>query len=148
LQAKICTFACYIVINLNMKKKIIRLSIYFLLCLLALPFLSKAGDEDEKTELIKKAQYEESVQNYWAAVKAYTRLLKLEPNSIDYYFHRGICRIELGDEKESIDDFTKVIELKPDHGGAYKERAIAYFDLKDYKNALVDNNKAIELIPH
>src|SRR6185312_15702096 len=130
-----------------MKNKIVlSFSYYFLLCLLALPVLCKAGDEDEKAELLKKAQYEESVQNYWAAAKAYTKLIKLEPNSIEYYFHRGICRIELRDEQEAIDDFTKVIELKPDHGDAYKERAIAYFDLKDYQNALTDNNKAIELI--
>src|SRR6185312_5100053 len=133
------------ILPIAMEKNIV-VKLYILLALISIPLFSNAKGED-KTELLKKAKYEESVGNYWAAVKLYTKLLELEPNSADLYFRRGISKIELRDAKGAVEDFTKSIELKPGNVDAYKERAQAYYDLNDFPHALADNDKAIELDP-
>jgi lipoprotein NlpI len=71
----------------------------------------------------------------------------LEPENINAYYARGICRSKEEEYSKSIDDFTKVIKLDPEYVEAYINRGISRYYTKDYSGAIEDWYRAIKLDP-
>ncbi len=72
----------------------------------------------QANEMAKQGEYEE-------AIKAYERVIELDPGFINAYYNRGVARIRLKEFQEAVEDFNKAIELKPDSVYAYISRGFA-----------------------
>jgi len=81
-------------------------------------------------------------------MRYYNLALKLDPNSMQAYFWRGIAYYEnLHDYQKALADFNRTISLKPDRAANYIWRAKVFSQQKAYDKALVDLNRALVLDP-
>ena len=91
-------------------------------------------------EMAKRGEYEE-------AIKAYGRVIALDPRFADAYYDRGVAKVRLKEFQEAIKDFDKAIELKPDDIFCYLNRGVARDQLKEFQEAIKDFDEAIDLKP-
>ncbi len=84
---------------------------------------------------------------YQDAVEMLNVLLKVDPNSHEGYFLRGIAKYNLDDLLGAEADFTAAIEKNPVFTTAYQYRAITRSRMGNYDDALNDFREAIELLP-
>lgn len=83
-----------------------------------------------------------------AAIKEYSKAIKLDPNDVEAYYNRGnVCR-KLKRYTRAIEEYSKAIELNPNFAIAYGNRGVSYRILSQYENAFKDYNKVIELNPN
>ncbi|MDN5199808.1 tetratricopeptide repeat protein [Fulvivirgaceae bacterium BMA10] len=82
---------------------------------------------------------------YFDAFMDLNRVIHERPDEINPYYHRAICRGNMGDRSGALRDFNYVIGKKPDMGRAYFNRGIIY--QRGFKNrkAINDYTKAIDL---
>ncbi len=83
--------------------------------------------------------------NFIFAANYFTKAIKLNPNTPNFYYNRAVCYLEQKKYKFALSDYNKVIKLNPSDVDAYNSRGICYFREKNYKLALEDFNKAIQL---
>ena len=74
----------------------------------------------------------------------YTTCVTLWPDSYLAYFHRGLCRFELGKFAEATDDFGNVLRLRSGFPAALVNRALAHQQLGQLQDALNDLTAALE----
>ena len=79
------------------------------------------------------------------AIEAYSRVIKLAPNSASAYSNRGVAYDIKGDTDQAIADLNKAIELKPDNAVAYYNHGIVCHGKGDFDLAIKDYTKAIKL---
>ena len=65
----------------------------------------------QANERAKQGEYEE-------AIKAYNRVIELDPVFINAYYNRGVAKIQLKESQEAIEDFNKAIECNPNFANA------------------------------
>ena len=58
-----------------------------------------------------------SRREYDWAIEDYNTVIKLNPDNVEAYIHRGLAYHHKGEYDRAIGDFTRVIELKPNHAG-------------------------------
>ena len=67
-----------------------------------------------------------------AAVKAFTGVIEINPNSLLGYDRRGDANLKLGKFKEAVADFDKVLTLKPELAPEHWRRGIALYYTAQY----------------
>jgi Flp pilus assembly protein TadD len=81
------------------------------------------------------------------AIADFTEAIRLDSNSSDARFYRGVVQSLTGRFQEALADYSAAIQLQPDHPAAYLERAKIYVLLGAEPLALNDLNEAIRLRP-
>ena len=104
----------------------------------------EAMPDDEAISLIR-GNYYFSKKEYSMAIEEYTKLLTLNPESIEAYGDRGIAYQSLGEAQKALADYNKAVELAPSNGWPYYNRGGLLYKLKQYRRALKDLEKAEEL---
>lgn len=84
---------------------------------------------------------------YLDAKKYYDEAIRLNPNYIEAFYSRGICKIILKDYEEALKDFDEAIHLDPNYAEAYNSRGNVKAQLGRHKESLEDYNKAVNLNP-
>ncbi|MEG4230044.1 tetratricopeptide repeat protein [Microcoleus sp. N9_B2] len=96
-------------------------------------------------ELLRNGELNIQNENYQAAIEDYTRLLQLNPNESQAYWHRGLAWLELGNYQESIKDCTQYLKLRPDFIQGYIARAGQFKDIGNLQRAIEDCTYALSL---
>ena len=81
------------------------------------------------------------------ATKEYDRVTRLDPQSAEAYYERGLEYQKRGQEEQAIDEFNKAIRIDPQFVKAYRNRGYAYLNTKQYDLAIADNTKATKFDP-
>lgn len=94
----------------------------------------------KKTEKSSNRQ-DEVINKYEAAIKYFTKAIKLDPEYKDAYVERAYAYYftEKHNELDAIKDYTKAIELDPNDASIYLKRGDAHFDLRFYESLNHDN---------
>jgi len=87
------------------------------------------------------------LSEYEAAIKDYTRTLKLWNENSEVYLQRGRAKYNLEEYEGAIEDFDHAINLDPDSERGYLYRGLAKYNLGEYEEAIEDFNHAINLDP-
>ncbi|XP_054827481.1 uncharacterized protein LOC129324317 [Eublepharis macularius] len=80
------------------------------------------------------------------ACDAFSTAVKLYPRYADAFYERGLCRMQLQQEK-CILDFNKVLAISPRHFQAYLSRAAFFGSKGRYSKAIMNCNEAIKIHP-
>ena len=70
---------------------------------------------------------------------------KAEKNNAQFYYERGVKKLDKGIYKGAISDYTKAIEINPEYEDAYYDRGVAKEIIKDYVGAVSDRNRAFQI---
>ena len=92
----------------------------------------------QANEMAKQGEYE-------AAIKAYDRVIVIDPRFADAYYNRGLAKIRLKKFQEATEDFDRAIALNPDDIYCYLNRGVARNHLRQFQEAIEDFDKAVEL---
>jgi len=114
------------------------------------------GQDDIEYHLNRsKALYDKN--DYFEAINEANIVLKLNPNSVDAYYYRGIAsdRVYYNKDRdataEALSDYNMVIKLNKNYNSdVYLKRGdiyLIYERFRDYNKALSDFNTAIKLDP-
>jgi superkiller protein 3 len=83
------------------------------------------------------------------AIKAYEKVIEIEPNNNWAHYNMGLAYYGLGKFKKAIEAYEKAIDIKPDEE-AYHNMGIAYIMLNEkvsFEDAIKAYEKAIEINP-
>nr|XP_056707723.1 tetratricopeptide repeat protein 6 [Euleptes europaea] len=80
------------------------------------------------------------------ACDAFSTAVKLYPCYADAFYERGLCRMQLQQEK-CILDFNKVLAISPNHFQAYLSRAAFFGSKGRYSKAIMNCTEAIKIHP-
>jgi tetratricopeptide (TPR) repeat protein len=86
-------------------------------------------------------------KDWQGAIAAYTEEIRLQPNSMAYFF-RGCAYYNLKQYSNAVDDYTKALWFDRDAAMPYLLRGIAYYELKQYNKAIGDYTEFIRLEPN
>lgn len=123
-------------------KKVCVLILLILACLNV-----SAGAESEKTlfddgvRLFKQEKYEQ-------ALKAFTRLIELNPQHADAYKNRGVTYMKQEKFDEAISDFQKAKQLFPELRGLYSNLGVAWYYKKNFEKAIESYDMEIAMAPN
>ena len=92
-----------------------------------------------------RASCNDAIGKFNLAIKDYSKVIELKPNSAFLYYNRGIAKAELERYEDAIADFNEAIRLKIDNTFVYLDRGIAKAELERYEDAIADFNEAIRL---
>ena len=84
--------------------------------------------------------------DYDAAVSAFDKALKADPDDAEAYYGRGRAHSGAGQYDAAIADYTSAIRLDP-RSFDYDNRAVAYEQTSRWTAALADYNETIRLEP-
>lgn len=84
---------------------------------------------------------------YSSAIENFNILVRLDPDSYETYFFRGIAKYNLGDFRGALDDFDKAVRINPVFTDAYHYKGITLSRIGRYDDALENMNEAISLRP-
>ena len=83
-----------------------------------------------------------------AAIDAYDKVLRLNPNLAVAYNNRGNAKHGMGQYEDAIKDRDKAIQLDPNYAVAYYNRGNAKNAMGQHEDAIKDYDKAIQLDPN
>ncbi|VVH65315.1 hypothetical protein BSPLISOX_2021, partial [uncultured Gammaproteobacteria bacterium] len=81
------------------------------------------------------------------AIKAYEKVIEIEPNNNWAHYNMGLAYYGLGKFKEAIKAYEKVIEIEPNNNWAHHNIGFAYAQLNEFEKAIKAYKKAIEIKP-
>lgn len=87
-------------------------------------------------------------KDHGAAIDAYTRALRLNPNYAAAYVNRGNAKNALSQHQAALADYDTALRLNPNFAAAYYNRGNAERALGQYQAALTDYDKALRLNPN
>jgi tetratricopeptide (TPR) repeat protein len=87
-------------------------------------------------------------KNWEDALNAFNKAIKLNPQYMEAYFHRGNVYDEIGDYEKAIVNYNRAIKLNPIYTEAYLFRGLAYNNLGKLNKAIADIKKAAKLGDH
>ncbi len=111
---------------------------------------NNSGDFERERQLdsfIQKGIQAHKRKDFDRAINLYTHAIRLEPNSSELFFDRGLAKSEGGYREDAARDFTQAIRLNPSSDAAYFNRGIVESEMKMYGQALRDFDKTISLVP-
>lgn len=73
--------------------------------------------------------------------------IRVNPQSAEAYYERGLELQRRGQEEQAIDYFNKAIRIDSQFAKAYRNRGYAYLNTKQYDLAIADNTKAAMFDP-
>ena len=77
-------------------------------------------------------------------IELLNKVIDLEPNNLDAYFHRGLAKNDSGDYHGAIVDYSKIIVKEPD-ADTYFNRGNSRYNLEDFTGAKSDYARAVDL---
>jgi eukaryotic-like serine/threonine-protein kinase len=80
---------------------------------------------------------------FYDAEGCYTTAIALQPDSYVAYYNRALCRTQLKEYTNALDDFERVLALRPDEKCVLLNRALTYEAAGDLSAALADLDAAI-----
>ncbi|MDD5170400.1 MAG: tetratricopeptide repeat protein, partial [Syntrophales bacterium] len=86
--------------------------------------------------------------NFADAVKAFSKVIELNPLLAKAYNSRGTANMKLGNYQEAIRDFNKTVELNPQYTKAYNNIGTVNIKLGNYQEAIKNFDKVTELAPN
>ncbi|RPD43414.1 trypsin-like peptidase domain-containing protein [Paracnuella aquatica] len=98
--------------------------------------LKKIGEK-----LMNKKEYEKAIQFFTLAIESETEGLL----SLNEYYNRGFCYLELKQYKSAISDFQSCLRLNKTDVGAYIALGITYSEMGDKMQSCISFNKAKEI---
>jgi len=101
------------------------------------------GNESEY-DYLKKAYKHVVLKDYKGAIQIYTRVLDINPENVEAYVYRGMCKYHINDFQGSLIDYDKAIEIQPNYAEAYNLRGVSKGELGDKQGACDDWQKAFE----
>ena len=78
------------------------------------------------------------------AIKAYSELLKIDPDDARVHSNMGTLLVNMGDLEAALEHYNRSIELKPENYYAYINRANYFFRKGEYDLAANDAKQALE----
>src|SRR5262249_853252 len=81
------------------------------------------------------------------ATKDNDEAIRLDPEYMVAYYHRGIAWQRKGGYDRAINDFNEAIRLDPEYVHAYNRCATVWLAKKDYGEAIHTYEQAIRLVP-
>jgi len=99
---------------------------------------------NDENDFLKKAYRFVVLKDYISAIQTYTRVLDINPENIEAYVYRGMCKYYIGDFAGSITDYDTALKIQPNYAEAYNLRGIAKGEMKDKIGACDDWHKAFE----
>lgn len=86
-----------------------------------------------------KAGIEKMVQqDFDSAILHFSMAIEYEPNYGQAFLYRGICKMQICDNKGCVDDCNRAISIYPNYAMAYHNRGIAKIALKEEDAAWID----------
>ena len=82
-----------------------------------------------------------------AAVKEYTKVVELRPDSPEAYTNLAVAQKKKGDLEQAILSLNRALQLKPDHVGAMTTRGAIYAEQNRWTEAKRDFEQALKLNP-
>jgi tetratricopeptide (TPR) repeat protein len=79
------------------------------------------------------------------AIEQYSQAIRLDPNNLAAYAHRGSAYNGLGEYDHAIADLERYFASGPSAPWPHFHRGLAYEAKADFDRALADINRAIEL---
>jgi tetratricopeptide (TPR) repeat protein len=98
----------------------------------------------EKTDITSQPKEPQISPDYYKAIEAYDKLLKLMPDFAYGYFNRANVKVRLKDYTGALADYSRAIEKQPNLAEAYFNRALTLIYLNDTGSACQDLSKAGE----
>jgi tetratricopeptide (TPR) repeat protein len=89
----------------------------------------------------------------FGAIPDYTQAIELEANVplnvAQYYFHRGMCFLEVdGHEEHALQDFARSASIYPDHPGPYHLRGKLLVKLERWQEAIGEFDQLLARTPN
>ena len=97
--------------------------------------------QDPTAALVSSAVSHEAKGEHALAIADYDRILKLRPDWVEAYNHRGYEHFKLGHIRPAIADFDRAIRLNPQQAPYHWQRGIALY----YAGRYEDGRKQFEL---
>lgn len=72
---------------------------------------------------------------------------RLQPDSFEAYYNRGLAYQRVADSQHAIADFTAAIRLRPNDANAYFMRGYEYKVIGDFQHIISDFSEVIRLVP-
>ncbi len=85
------------------------------------------------------------VKDYQRAALYYHYAIELKPYKVEAWVNLGAMYVDIGKNKEAIDELTVALRLDPDDPYLYYNRALAFQQRRQFKEALADLDAAIHL---
>lgn len=82
------------------------------------------------------------------AIRCYTEVIRIHPNSHTAYSNRGAARGKKGDFDGAILDCTEAIRIWPDYATGYNNRGVARYNKNDFDGAITDYSEALRFNPN
>jgi tetratricopeptide (TPR) repeat protein len=101
---------------------------------------ASCGTSFELKQSVSRVEGSEATNNYDEAIR-------LNPQSAEAYYKRGLEYQKLGQQEPAIADFDKAIRIDPQFAKAYCNRGYAYLNKEQYDLAIADCTKAAKLDP-
>lgn len=100
-----------------------------------------------KDQLFSLAMAKVKENDHLAAIKAFTKVLEIDPKDANSLSHRGIAYLNLEQYELALKDMNAAVEFDPEYSFRYQSRAYLKTRLKDHEGAIRDYEKAVELDP-
>ena len=84
-------------------------------------------------------------KNYEGAEEEYNESIRLQPDTANTFFNRGLVRSMLQKYDEAVKDYTEAIRIAPNDASTYENRGIVFEKLGQDKRAAADFAKAAKL---
>ncbi len=133
-----------------MKKSALILSSLFCNIMLLIPFFTAAQTPiDDSIRYYYYFAYAQTnaVGDNREAIKAYTKILRLDPKDDEALMMRAKNKRAIGDYAGAGNDYTRVLQLDPGSIAAIAARSECSAILKKYADAIRDNNLLISMEP-
>jgi tetratricopeptide (TPR) repeat protein len=106
-----------------------------------MPPLVEAKNVDD---WFNEGHYLDQAGKYEEAVKAYDKVLKINPQYADAWYNKGIALVNLRKYKEAINAYDEALKINPQYADAWYNKGIALAKLKKYKDAIKVNDEAMK----
>jgi len=102
---------------------------------------------DWADSLRKQGEQDEAVKLYRQAIADLSEAVRIDPNFVKTYNHRGLAHFWIGERAEAIKDLTSAVTLDPYYVEAFNNRGNVYANLGDLDKAYADYSRTVELDP-
>lgn len=110
----------------------------------AQPTGKTSADADTPQALKAQAEHCDDARRYDCAIKLYSRVIQLAPDS-EVLDARGNAFLQTGAYERALADYMEAIRLDPNYAQAFIDRGAAYYMKKEFEKAVADESEAIRL---